>query len=231
MQTINRERVKIGYVLFATLLCAIMMSIVDSIIQPQYFIKSFIKICLFLGIASTYFFVFQEEIPKFKLLFHPNRKGILNAVFLGVLVYFVIVVGYFLLKNVFDFSGITEKLTSASGVNKDNFLLVSLYISLINSFLEEFLFRAFAFFTLKKLTNRTFAYVFSATAFALYHSGMTTGYFHFGIFALTLFALFVAGLFFNFLNEKSETLYPSWIVHACANLGINTVGCILFGIF
>ena len=107
---------------------------------------------------------------------------------------------------------------------------MALYISFINSFLEEFFFRGFAFISLKKLTSRKFAYIFSAALFALYHAGMTAGYFHIGIFLATLAGLFVAGIIFNYLNEKSENIYTSWLVHMFANFAINTVGFILFGI-
>ena len=41
---------------------------------------------------------------------------------------------------------------------------------------------------------------------------------------------FAGGCIFNFLNEKCGNIYPSWLVHLCANLAINTVGFILFGI-
>ena len=45
---------------------------------------------------------------------------------------------------------------------------------------------------------------------------------------LILAALFVGGVIFNLLNEKSRCIYPSWLVHLCANLAINTIGFILF---
>jgi membrane protease YdiL (CAAX protease family) len=107
---------------------------------------------------------------------------------------------------------------------------VALYISFANSLLEEFFFRGFSFVCLKKSVPRGFAYLFSALMFALYHSGMTTGWFNFGIFALTLVDLMIAGIIFDFLNEKSGNIYTSWVVHMFANFGINTVGFILFGI-
>jgi membrane protease YdiL (CAAX protease family) len=47
---------------------------------------------------------------------------------------------------------------------------------------------------------------------------------------LTLFGLFVAGMLFNFLDFKSESIYPSWLTHMFTNFAINTVGFILFGI-
>ena len=58
---------------------------------------------------------------------------------------------------------------------------------------------------------------------------MTAGWFNIGIFVLALVGLMLAGIIFNFLDEKSESIYTSWVVHMFANFGINTVGFILFG--
>lgn len=107
---------------------------------------------------------------------------------------------------------------------------VSLYISFVNSMLEEFFFRGFAFLTLKRLTGRKFAYIFSASVFAIYHIAMMTGWFGPLVFLIIMAGLFSGGLIFDYLNEKSSSVYPSWIVHMFANFAINTVGFILFGI-
>ena len=85
-------------------------------------------------------------------------------------------------------------------------------------------------FALKELTGRRFAYVFSALAFAVYHTAMMLGWWDWWLFALALLGLFVGGLLFDFLNERTGTVWPSWMVHMFANFAINTVGCILFGI-
>ena len=116
------------------------------------------------------------------------------------------------------------------GITSDNFIYVSLYISLMNSFLEEFFFRGYGFITLKKYTGRRFAYIFSSLIFAAYHVGMLIGMFDLGTLALLLFGLIVGGCIFNYLNEKNNNIYPSWFVHMFANFAINTVGFILFGV-
>ena len=66
--------------------------------------------------------------------------------------------------------------------------------------------------------------------FALYHVAMMIGWFSLPIFIIVMAGLFAGGLIFNYLNEKSGTVYPSGLLHMCANFAINTVGFILFGI-
>ncbi len=206
----------------------LVMAYIDGILKANYFAKSAIKLVLFLALPTLYAGV--DKGIKIKPLFHPDKQGLGLALPLCVGVYGVILGGYLLLRDVFDFSAITGALTGNIGVNRDNFVFVSLYISFVNSLLEEFFFRGFAFLTIKRLTSRAFAYTFSAAAFSIYHVAMMIGWFSPLVFGLVLIGLFAGGLIFNFLNEKSGTIYPSWFVHMFANFAINTVGFILFGI-
>ena len=217
------------YMILSVIICSLAMSFVDGVWQPGYFIKSIIKIGLFLIVPLIYFCVNRSETVAIKSLLRPKVKSLLTALVLGAVVYGFIVGGYFLLRGIIDFSGIASSLGEGAGVSADNFVYVSIYISLVNSFLEDFFFRGFAFACLKKSTSRGLAYIFSSLMFALYHSGMTAGWFNIGIFVLALVGLMLAGIIFNFLDEKSESIYTSWVVHMFANFGINTVGFILFG--
>ncbi len=218
------------YIIISVLFCSIAMSVVDAIIQPSYLIKSLIKLVLFLVIPFTYFLFNKTEFEKIKKLFTPNKKGFFTALLLGFGVFSVILIAYFVFKDLIDFSGIASQLTQSAGVSAENFVFVALYISFINSLLEEFFFRGFAFITLKSQTSRLFAYIFSSALFAFYHFGMTAEWFNVGIFILAVLGLFVGGCIFNFLNEKQENIYNSWLVHAFSNFAINTIGFIIFGI-
>lgn len=218
------------YIIFSVIICSVAMSLVDAVLQPTYLIKSAIKIFLFLLVPFTYFLFNKQEFQKIKKLFTPNKKGLLTAFLLGVGVFSVIIIGYLLLKNFIDFSGIANQLTQSAGVSAKNFVFVAIYISIINSLLEEFFFRGFAFITLKSSAPRWFAYVFSSLLFAFYHFGMTAEWFNIGIFILAFLGLFIGGCIFNFLNERQENIYNSWLVHFFANLAINTIGFIIFGI-
>ena len=107
---------------------------------------------------------------------------------------------------------------------------MAIYISFVNSMLEEFFFRGYAFLILKTECGRLFAYIFSSSLFAFYHVGMTSGWFNPLIYILSMLGLFIGGCIFNLLNERMLSILPSWLVHMCANFAINTIGFILFGI-
>lgn len=211
--------------ILSAILCCGIMAVVDGVIQPGYAVKSAIKISLFLAVP---FLVsrFCKEL-RFARLFRFQREGLLPALGLGAAVYALILGGYFLLRGWIDFSGIVDSLSSGAGVNRDNFLFVSLYISFINSLLEEFFFRGFLFANLKDSAGRATAYGFSSLMFALYHVAMMIGWFHPAVTLLLIAGLMVGGMIFNSLNEKQENICTSWLVHMFANFAINTIGFIL----
>ena len=208
------------------IIACIVMGIVDAVIQPGYAIKSAIKIIMFLLIPIVYG-LFLKEFNITKLI-KPDKKGLCIAIGLGFAVYAVVLGAYWVFKDVFDFSALTTSLNETTGVNKSNFVWVAIYISFINSLLEEFFFRGFSFIALKKLTSRRFAYIFSSLSFALYHIAMMIGWFGLPVILISLVGLFIGGMIFNRFDEKSENIYLSWLIHMFANFATNTIGFILF---
>ena len=217
-------------IMSSVFLFSIAITLIDAFVRPNYFLKIPIKILFFLALPILFFLKNKDVLRDFKKIFVFKKAGILKALLLGLGVYAVILGGYFLTRNIIDFSNVTSSLTEGMGITAENFIFVSLYISLMNSFLEEFFFRGFGFITLKKYTSRSVAYLFSSTLFAIYHIGMLVGMFNLGALALLLMGLIIGGCIFNYLNELNDNIYPSWFVHMFANFAINTVGFILFGV-
>lgn len=211
-----------------TIFACIIMLVVDGLIQPAYWIKSAIKLVLFFVLPALTIY-FNKEM-SFEALLKPNKKGVIQGFIIGLSIFLVIMLGYFLASFGFDFSTTAEALMRSGAVNQDNFILIAIYITAINSFVEEFFFRGFTFLNLKKFSSRKFAYIFSAIAFAIYHVAMMWNWFAWWVFALIIFFLAVGGAIFNYLCEKHNTLYVSWIVHIFANLSINAIGLVLLGL-
>ncbi|MCZ0701705.1 membrane protease YdiL (CAAX protease family) [Natronobacillus azotifigens] len=213
--------------MLVVVIACVIMAFVD-IVSPNYPIKSAGKILLFLVVPLAYRRLNRSvSYRELFILSKQNRKG---TIIFAAVVYVFIILAYFSIGTYFDFSNVTVALENNIGVNAKNFIFVALYIAIVNSLLEEFFFRGFAFLTLKKFTTRKFAYVFSAGVFSVYHVAIMTSWFTPGLFILLIVSLFVAGLFFNWLNERAGSIYPSWIVHASANFAINTIGLLLFEI-
>ncbi|MEE1043135.1 MAG: CPBP family intramembrane glutamate endopeptidase, partial [Clostridia bacterium] len=82
-------------------IACVVMGIVDGIIQPGYGVKSAIKIVMFLLIPLIHGMIDKKS--SIKNILKPDKKGFLVAVTLGIGVYVVVLGGYFLFKNIFDF--------------------------------------------------------------------------------------------------------------------------------
>ena len=160
--------------------------------------------------------------------FARPRQGLGWAAGIGAGVFAVILGGFFLTRGIFDFSGLTTALTAGTGVRRENFLWVALYISFVNSLLEEFFFRGFGFLLLRRYLPRRPALGLSCLAFALYHVAMTLGWYGLPVQLLTLAGLALGGWIFCRLDEHSGSLWLSWVVHLGANLATNAIGFLLF---
>ena len=207
-------------------IACVIMGIVDAVIQPGYAVKSAIKIVLFL-LIPVFYTMCTADYSILKVV-KAKKGGIIFALLLGFIIYGVILGAYFVFRNVFDFSALTGSLNETTGVNKDNFLWVAIYISFINSLLEEFFFRGFSFLTLKRYISSKFAYIFSSLCFALYHIAMMIGWFGIPVVLISLIGLFAGGFIFDKFDDRNGNIYLSWLVHMFANFAINTIGFILF---
>ena len=225
-----KNKHKFLHILFSVLLSSILMTIIDGYFSPSYFYKSIFKIILFLVVPLIYFIRFKDERNKLYSYFKFKTKALKQALILALLVFTIILIGYFIFASYIDLNQIKESLTKGINVNKDNFIYVAIYISLFNSLLEEYFFRIYAFMFLRNNGSRLFAYIFSSLMFAIYHIGMMNTWFNPLIFLLALIGLMIGAMIFNYLNEKSQSIYPSWLVHMFANFAINSIGLFLFGI-
>lgn len=219
---IKKQYLVIGFVILA----CVIMGYVDAILQPGYVYKSIIKILLFVSLPFLYS-LFDKQYSMMDGL-KIKSNGLLVPILIGIGIYVVIVGAYLIFKDIFDFSSLTTSLNQSTGVNANNFVYVAMYISVVNSFLEEFFFRGFAFLTLKKFASKRFAYLFSSLMFAFYHVAMMIGWYDCIVIGLCLIGLMIGGCIFNYFDEQGNSIYLSWLIHMFANLATNTIGFMLF---
>jgi len=199
----------------------IAMAIIEVIIEPAYFIKSLLKITFFFIVP--FFFIRLKNERVFADSFALNRKNVLNLLGLGLVIYIVIMVAFFLTKGIFDYSTLVKSLSTDQNVSHKSFIWIALYISFCNSLLEEFLFRFVAFIKLSEYTTKKVAYSFSSIAFALYHIAMVGGSFPLPLLLLALVGLAIGGLIFNYVDHKNKNIYNSWIIHMFADFALMTI--------
>lgn len=207
----------------------LIMFVVDYLIQPIFVIKSAIKVVLFLGVPLMYGYLnrYVDVSSIFKV---KSKKQLKYSILLGIAIYLVIMGAYYIFSEFLDLDNIQSLLARNLGVDRNNFIFVAIYIAVFNSLLEEFFFRGFLFLGLKNLGMGSLSTLMSAGMFSLYHIAIIANWFNIWIFILVMLGLFIGGLIFNALNDRNGNIYNSWLVHMFANLAINTVGLLMFGI-
>lgn len=198
------------------------ISTVELVFSLSYWPKSLFKILFFVIIPL----VLMRDVSFLRL----RRAKMILPLCLGCVIFAGIVGGYFIVHPYLDFSNVTTSLQQQYGITPQQFIYVALYIALINSLIEEVFFRGFCFLQLSQTTSLKKANWFSAVAFSLHHIVIMKGWFDPWLFALFLIALLVSGMLFNWLSYRNQSIGASWFVHMMANLAINTVGLILFGL-
>lgn len=204
-----------------TIISCIIMALVETVIEPTYVVKSVAKIVIFIFLPLI--FMKASNIKIFDGSFALNKKNILKLLSLGCAIYFVVFAAYILTKNTVDYPSLVISLSQDQKVNSDSFIGIALYISLCNSFLEEFLFRLLSFIKLSEYMSKTGAYIFSSVTFAVYHIAMVGSSFPLPLLILALFGLTVGGAVFDKVDEKGKNIYNSWIIHMFADLALMTI--------
>ncbi len=217
----NHSRKKsIGLILVVLISC-IAMAVIETVIEPAYFVKSGLKIIFFFIVPLCFLKLRKEAV--FTKAFALNKKSVPKLLLLGVVIYAVIMAAFFLTRGVFDYNVLVQSLSTDQNVSDNSFISVALYISFCNSLLEEFLFRFFAFLKLSESATKKTSYLFSALMFAVYHVAMIGASFPTPLFLLALLGLAIGGGIFNYIDDKSGSFYDSWIIHMFADFAIMTI--------
>lgn len=208
------------------LVICILMCIIE-LLGISYLMKTIIKVILFLCVPLVYNLI-TRDVNIISFLKIKNAKNILKSIMFGVVVYISIILGYIVIKDYIPPEQIINSLNKMN-ITFNNFLFVSLYISIINSFIEEFLFRGFACIGVNAESNKIFYIIMSSLIFSLYHVGIMANWFSIPIFIIFIIGLFLCGLLFCYLNKKSSNIYNSWMIHMFANFAINSIGFYMLG--
>ena len=113
------------------------------------------------------------------------------------------------------------------GMNKKNIIFVYSYIAIVNSFIEELMFRGIGYIELKKHIPEKYACSISAMLFALYHIAIVNGAVNIWLTILSILALYIAGVVLNKIDKETDTIIPSYMVHSISNWILNIIGYLI----
>ena len=204
----------------------LLVFLVEQVLQPGYWVKSLLKAAAFLGAILVYAALSRQSfLETIRLRKLTGARPLL----LGMLLFFGGTALLFLcFRDQLDLNGIRESLMKKEQLTRQNCLFVFSYIILCNAFLEEAFFRGFLFGLFR---NRRLGALVSAALFSVYHIGIFITWFNPFLFLLCVLGLAAVGLFLQWVSCRYRSIAASYLIHACANVAINTVGALLiFGV-
>jgi membrane protease YdiL (CAAX protease family) len=126
---------------------------------------------------------------------------------------------YFLGDLLLDKAMVAEKIGDQFSVTASTVFLIAPVTIFLNSFLEEFFYRGFAFGLLVK-KHRWLGYLLPATVFTVQHILFIYHWVTPLPFGMAVVALFVLALVLEKLYEKADSIVAPWLVHAFGDLAM-----------
>lgn len=204
---------------------AALLYFIEQSIGVSYVLKTLLKILLFLIVPFIYTHLFLGKGEGSRII---KTRGLWPGIALGIFSFVAVIVAYAVLAQYIDLSNIVDELQTKLGITPLNFIFVALYITLVNSLLEEYFFRNFIFLRVFNEGKIWVAYVYSSLLFALYHMAIFAQWFTPSLTLLCLLGLFLVGLVYCYINSKAENFFNSWIAHVFADSAIILIGLRMF---
>jgi membrane protease YdiL (CAAX protease family) len=202
---------------FFPILSILLLLWIEQSVGVSYGVKTIAKVILFLAIPLMLFRATKFPFLQFR---NADRKSIRLAFVLGVSIMVLIIGAFLLLQQLIDIASLRDDLLQ-SGITPAVFPFIALYILIGNSIIEEFFFRGL----LPSLfSNSKIRFILPPFFFAVYHIAIFLPWFTLPMLLLAVGGLWAGGLIFQLVNEKCQTILPSWIIHMFADLGILLIG-------
>jgi membrane protease YdiL (CAAX protease family) len=158
-----------------------------------------------------------------------NLRGQLRAVPLGALVG-LLVVG--LMAGLMATPAGAVVLQSAGTIRAkahqlgilNHYVAFAIFLSLVNSAVEEFYWRWFVYGQIRRLLPGWWAHALAGAAFAAHHVVVVTQFFPLGVALIFGIAVGLGGVIMSVLYERQRTLGGAWVCHLIVDLGIMGIG-------
>ena len=161
-----------------------------------------------------------------KLSWSPtSKKGVIAGFVAAISVGAVILGTYLIAKDsVIDPVQVKELMIELGISSPAKFLIFASSMSLLNSLMEEYVWRWFVFSKFKVLFGAKPAIVLSAIFFTIHHVVIVWSLGSLWIVFLGSIGLFAGGVIWAWLYNKYNSIWPGWICHVAADTAIMWVG-------
>jgi len=157
-------------------------------------------------------------------LSQPKHQELLAGTVLGLLMFGIILGTYWLFgQHWIDGIDAKSKVQQMGLSNPTIFWIVQAYFVLINSFIEEYIWRWFVYRKCEILIPGTGAIFLSALFFTLHHIIVLAAYTDWRGVILGSLAVFLAGVIWSWCYLTYRSLLPSYISHAIADFALSII--------
>ncbi|WP_372845786.1 CPBP family intramembrane glutamic endopeptidase [Pontiella sp.] len=187
----------------------------------------FTKIWL-LAMPALWFFLVEKGLPTPG---KTGRGGYAVGLTSGLLIS-VFVVGAALLlgKSLIDGDFFKEMMHEVGLDSKKRYIGAAVYWVVVNSVLEEYVWRWFVVRQFEQVLGRIGGIVASAFCFTLHHYLVMQVYFSTTVAALCALFVFLGGVWWSWMYVRYKTIWPGWLSHALVDLAVFGTGYgLIFG--
>ena len=196
----------------------------DLIIGKGVFVASKVWLLLF---PAFWFLGIERHLPiPGKTEPGGYRMGLVSG-----LVISAFVGGAALLSRSWIGGGYFKEMMATVGLdNKALYLGAAAYWILVNSVLEEYVWRWFVVRQFERVLSRTAGIIASACCFTLHHYLAMQVYFSLPVALLSSLFIFIGGVWWSWMFVRYKTIWPGWLSHALVDIAVFGTGYyLIFG--
>jgi membrane protease YdiL (CAAX protease family) len=168
-------------------------------------------------------------VERERISFSPLRRGGLGVGALtGIGISLVILLAYaFWGAALLDRALFVSKMQAVGLGAWSVYLGAAAYWILVNSVLEEYVWRWFVYTRCERLARPAVAVVLSALCFTLHHFLALQTFFSVPLAALCSLGVFIGGAFWSWLYRRYRSIWPAYLSHAIVDLAVFGLGAAL----
>ena len=168
-------------------------------------------------------FTWKNIIDKWGLKFQKKdiRWGILTGLAISIPIFILYSTIFY---KLLDANGI---ISSLPPIVLQYFWVTAIFISLWNSFMEEYFWRAFLLSAMVPNFGWTKSILINGLFFGFHHYIMLNAYFHWGIALFLTFGTMAGGWIWSWMRMKGLSIWACYISHVLIDLSVMVIGYII----
>lgn len=184
----------------------------------------FSKIWILLVPACWFFLVEREKFPQGKTGPGGFRMGLISGLAICA---FVVSMFVLIGRRMID-TEVMHRMASSIGLNRKTvYCGTALYWIVINSILEEYVWRWFVVRQCAKVMPHRKAIAASALGFTMHHILAMQVYFSWTVTIMCALCILFAGALWSWMFLRYKTIWPGWLSHALVDIAVFGIGYVL----